>query len=113
MGSANRQSPSVRPEVNNPGTQQGREANGNDKTKSVASSGPVTLGPRQSAEETAANILSHVQRGLQQLKAGGADAERLQQRLDAAREGIKNTMIQENLQIKSSLQKRSDLSEES
>ncbi|MAK89915.1 MAG: hypothetical protein CMI08_10480 [Oceanospirillaceae bacterium] len=86
--SANRQSPSVRPEVNNPGTQQGREANGNDKTKSVASSGPVTLGPRQSAEETAANILNHVQRGLQQLKAGGADAERLQQRLDAAREGI-------------------------
>ncbi|ASP40511.1 hypothetical protein CHH28_18360 [Bacterioplanes sanyensis] len=42
----------------------------------------------QSAEKTAANILNFVQRGLQQLQAQGGDSERLQQRLDAAREGI-------------------------
>jgi len=59
---------------------------GSDKAQ--ASSGPVILGKRQSAEETAANILSHVQKGLQQLQSSGASTERLQQRLDAAREGI-------------------------
>lgn len=53
-----------------------------------ASSGVVTLGKRQSPEETAAAILGHVQQGLSELKSQGADDERLMQRLEAAREGI-------------------------
>ncbi|MAD45204.1 MAG: hypothetical protein CMI02_15260 [Oceanospirillaceae bacterium] len=54
----------------------------------VASSGPVTLGPRQSPQDTAENILNHVRQGLQQLQAEGAGSERLKERLDAARSGI-------------------------
>ncbi|WP_430461982.1 DUF5610 domain-containing protein [Thalassolituus sp. LLYu03] len=53
-----------------------------------ASSGAVSLGPKQSPQDTAANILKHVTRGLDELAASGASQERLLQRLDAARAGI-------------------------
>lgn len=63
---------------------------GTSKTDDIvtAESGAVRLGPKQSPQDTAANILAHVQRGLDGLKASGASQERLQQRLDAARAGI-------------------------
>lgn len=48
----------------------------------------VTVGDKQSPEETARNILRHVENGLNQLRAQGADAGRLQERLDAAKAGI-------------------------
>ncbi|MBE0483243.1 MAG: DUF5610 domain-containing protein [Bacterioplanes sp.] len=51
-------------------------------------SGALVQGPRQSAETTAKNILQHVQRGLEQLRSQGANSERLQQRLEAAKQGI-------------------------
>lgn len=50
--------------------------------------GVVKATERQSPEETARNILKHVQTGLNQLRAQGADAGRLEERLQAAREGI-------------------------
>ncbi|MCA6064891.1 DUF5610 domain-containing protein [Thalassolituus marinus] len=58
------------------------------KSSDDATSGIVRLGSRQSAEDTAAAILGHVRNGLSELRSQGASDERLQQRLDAAREGI-------------------------
>lgn len=48
----------------------------------------LKIGPKQSAEDTAKNILGFVKNGLSQLASQGASSERLQQRLDAAKEGI-------------------------
>jgi hypothetical protein len=48
----------------------------------------VVVGERQSAESTAENILSHVQKGLDALKANGASQEQIDARLEAAKEGI-------------------------
>lgn len=61
------------------------DAKASDSAKQVA--GIVRTQP-QSAERTAANILNFVQRGLQQLQSQGADDQRIQQRLEAARQGI-------------------------
>ena len=59
-------------------------------TESLAKTMPgvVSVGEKQSPQETARNILQHVQNGLNQLRVQGADAGRLEQRLQAAREGI-------------------------
>lgn len=59
-------------------------------TESLAKSlpGVVSVGEKQSPQETAENILRHVRNGLNQLRVQGADAGRLEQRLQAAREGI-------------------------
>lgn len=59
-------------------------------TESLAKTlpGVVTVGEKQSPQETARNILRHVQNGLNQLRVQGADAGRLEQRLQAARDGI-------------------------
>jgi hypothetical protein len=48
----------------------------------------VVVGERQSAEITAENILSHVQKGLDALKESGASQEKIDARLEAAKEGI-------------------------
>lgn len=48
----------------------------------------VVVGERQSAEITAENILSHVQKGLDALKESGASQEQIDARLEAAKEGI-------------------------
>ena len=48
----------------------------------------VVVGERQSAESTAENILSHVQKGLDALKESGASQEQIDARLEAAKEGI-------------------------
>lgn len=48
----------------------------------------VVVGERQSAESTAENILSHVQKGLDALKESGASQEKIDARLEAAKEGI-------------------------
>ena len=59
-------------------------------TESLAKTlpGVVSVGEKQSPQETARNILRHVQNGLNQLRVQGADAGRLEQRLQAARDGI-------------------------
>lgn len=56
-------------------------------TETDAPSG-VVVGERQSAENTAENILSHVLSGLDALKASGASQEQIDARLEAAKEGI-------------------------
>lgn len=48
----------------------------------------VVPGEKQSAAKTAANILSHVQSGLDALKASGASQEQIDARLEAAKAGI-------------------------
>lgn len=48
----------------------------------------VVVGERQSAEITAENILSHVQKGLDALKESGASQVKIDARLEAAKEGI-------------------------
>jgi len=50
--------------------------------------GVIKVGEKQSAEDTAKNILQFVQNGINQLKGQGASPERQQERLDAARKGI-------------------------
>lgn len=60
------------------------------KSSSVSSSDDSVIqrGPRQSAEVTAGNILKHVMKGIDALKAQGASEEAITARLDAARAGI-------------------------
>ena len=50
--------------------------------------GVVQLDKKQSPEDTAAAILRHVENGISQLRTQGADQSRIDQRLQAAREGI-------------------------
>lgn len=50
--------------------------------------GVVSLTEKQSPQDTARTILKHVENGLNQLRAQGAVPERLEQRLQAARDGI-------------------------
>lgn len=64
-----------------------KQANSAQQTDGAAPTGLV-LGERQSAEDTAANILSHVQSGLDALKASGASQEQIDARLEAAKAGI-------------------------
>src|SRR5690606_9913392 len=73
-----------------PGKKDGSSAPAGVLNDSLAKSlpGVVRSSERQSPEETARNILNHVQRGLNQLRVQGADPQRLEQRLQAARDGI-------------------------
>lgn len=58
-------------------------------TESLAKTFPgIKIGEKQSPEATAKNILGFVKNGLSSLASQGASSERLQQRLDAAKEGI-------------------------
>lgn len=58
-------------------------------TQSLAKTVPgIKIGEKQSPEATARNILGFVKNGLSQLASQGASDERLQQRLEAARQGI-------------------------
>ena len=51
-------------------------------------SGGLKIGPKQSAETTAKNILGFVQNGLNALRSQGASSERLEQRWQEAQKGI-------------------------
>lgn len=58
-------------------------------TQSLSKAIPgLKIGEKQSPEATAKNILGFVKNGLSSLASQGASSERLQQRLDAAKEGI-------------------------
>lgn len=60
----------------------------------------LNLSDKKSAEDVANTMLSHVQRGLEQLRANGADEERIQQRLEAAKAGIAKGYEQAEQQLK-------------
>lgn len=65
----------------------------------VSTSG-LQLGDKKDAQEVATTMLNHVQKGLDQLRAQGADESRIQQRLDAAKEGIAKGYDQAEQQLK-------------
>jgi hypothetical protein len=48
----------------------------------------LQLGDKKGADDVAQTMLDHIQRGLDQLSKSGASEERIQQRLEAAKEGI-------------------------
>jgi hypothetical protein len=52
------------------------------------SSSGLQLGDKKGADDVAQTMLDHIQRGLDQLRKSGASEERIQQRLEAAKEGI-------------------------
>jgi hypothetical protein len=60
----------------------------------------LQLGDKKDAQEVASTMLDHVQRGLDQLRSQGADDARIQQRLDAAKEGIAKGYDQAEQQLK-------------
>ena len=64
------------------------------------SSSGLQLSDKKGADEVATTMLDHVQRGLEQLRAGGADDGRIQQRLEAAKEGIAKGYDQAEQQLK-------------
>ncbi|MEK9712312.1 MAG: DUF5610 domain-containing protein [Thalassolituus sp.] len=66
----------------------GAAAESSTKTSGTAASPAITTTERQSVEQTAKNILNHVQQGIESLKAQGASQERIDARLEAAKEGI-------------------------
>lgn len=59
-------------------------------TESLAKAMPgvIQVADKQSPESTARNILKHVQNGLNSLRSQGASSERIEQRWQAAQEGI-------------------------
>ncbi len=65
----------------------------------VSTSG-LQLGDKKDAQEVATTMLNHVQKGLDQLRAQGADESRIQQRLNAAKEGIAKGYDQAEQQLK-------------
>lgn len=65
-----------------------------------ASSAGLQLSDKKSAEDVADTMLSFVQRGLDQLRERGADEGRIQQRLEAAKEGIAKGYAQAEQQLK-------------
>lgn len=65
-----------------------------------AQSSGLKIGEKKSAEDVAKTMLDHVTRGLESLKSQGADPERLQQRLDAAKEGIARGYKEAEQQLK-------------
>lgn len=75
------------PVMESPAPTQSSAESASQTTETDAPSG-VVIGERQRAEDTAANILSHVQSGLEALKASGASQEQIDARLEAAKEGI-------------------------
>lgn len=81
-GNASQPSGSAKPEKNPAGTEVLNQSLNN------VLPGVVRSQERQSPAETARNILGFVQRGISDLRAQGADSQRLEQRLEAAREGI-------------------------
>lgn len=74
------------------GTQATNKAPSTSKalTESLAKAMPgvIQVADKQSPESTARNILKHVQNGLNSLRSQGANSERLEQRWQAAQEGI-------------------------
>lgn len=64
------------------------------------SSSGLQLSDKKGAGEVATTMLDHVQRGLDQLRARGADDGRIQQRLEAAKEGISKGYDQAEQQLK-------------
>jgi hypothetical protein len=66
---------------------------------STSSSG-LQLSDKKGANDVAQTMLDHVQRGLDQLRSQGASDERIQQRLDAAKEGIAKGYDQAEQQLK-------------
>ena len=64
------------------------------------SSSGLQLSDKKGAGEVATTMLDHVQRGLDQLRARGADDSRIQQRLEAAKEGIAKGYDQAEQQLK-------------
>ena len=65
-----------------------------------ASTAGLQLADKKDAQEVATTMLDHVQRGLDQLRAQGADESRIQQRLEAAKEGISKGYDQAEQQLK-------------
>jgi hypothetical protein len=64
------------------------------------SSSGLQLGHKKDAQDVATTMLDHVQRGLDQLRSQGAGDERIQQRLEAAKEGIAKGYDQAEQQLK-------------
>jgi hypothetical protein len=64
------------------------------------SSAGLQLGDKKGAQDVATTMLDHVQRGLDQLRARGADDGRIAQRLEAAKEGIAKGYDQAEQQLK-------------
>ena len=60
----------------------------------------LQLGDKKDAQDVAKTMLDHVQKGLDQLRAQGADEDRIQQRLEAAKEGIAKGYEQAEQQLK-------------
>lgn len=75
---------------NLPTTANKTQASAKALTEALAKTMPgvIQTTDKQSPEQTAKNILNHVQNGLNQLRSQGANSERLEQRLAAAQEGI-------------------------
>lgn len=57
--------------------------------------------PKLSAKQVADNILAHVARGIDALKSEGASAERIQARIDAAKEGVEKGYAEATDMLKS------------
>jgi len=60
----------------------------------------LQLADKKDAQEVATTMLDHVQRGLDKLRLQGADDSRIQQRLEAAKEGIAKGYDQAEQQLK-------------
>jgi hypothetical protein len=72
---------------------------GVSQTTGTSSSG-LQLGSKKDAQDVATTMLDHVQRGLDQLRSQGAGEDRIQQRLEAAKEGIAKGYDQAEQQLK-------------
>jgi hypothetical protein len=69
------------------------------QTTGISSSG-LQLGDKKDAQAVATTMLDFVQRGLDQLRSRGADDSRIEQRLEAAKEGIAKGYDQAEQQLK-------------
>jgi hypothetical protein len=69
------------------------------QTTGISSSG-LQLGDKKDAQAVASTMLDFVQRGLDQLRSRGADDSRIEQRLEAAKEGIAKGYEQAEQQLK-------------
>jgi hypothetical protein len=69
------------------------------QTTGISSSG-LQLGDKKDAQAVATTMLDFVQRGLDQLRSRGADDSRIEQRLEAAKEGIARGYDQAEQQLK-------------
>jgi hypothetical protein len=65
-----------------------------------SSSSGLQLGDKKDAQAVATTMLDFVQRGLDQLRSRGADDSRIEQRLEAAKEGIAKGYEQAEQQLK-------------